>query len=116
VVFVLNTNIENDPLTKEINLTLYRVFQEAINNILQFAKASKVVVDIYKYHKAIALSITDNGIGFNYQSINTREQHGLLVMRERVYARKGKISIDAAPGKGTTIQVELPFDSTINQQ
>jgi PAS domain S-box-containing protein len=116
VVFVLNTNIENEPLTKEINLTLYRVFQEAINNILQFAKASKVVVDIYKYHKAITLSITDNGIGFNYHSINTREQHGLLVMRERVYARKGKISIDAAPGKGTTIQVELPFDSATQEQ
>lgn len=109
ITLVLNTNIEEEKLPKEINLALFRIFQEALNNVMLFAKASRVVANINIEEGSIVMEIEDNGIGFDAAAVNTKEHHGLLVMRERAYAINGKFRVDSVPGEGTTVQVKIPL-------
>ena len=106
--FDLNTNIRDEVLPKEISLALFRIFQESMTNIAQYAKATKVTAAIYMEEGNIEMRIEDNGIGFVTASINTKEQHGLLVMRERAFAMNGSFSITSILFKGTTVEVVIP--------
>lgn len=108
--FELHTNIEKEVFSNEINLVLYRIFMESMTNILHYAKASCVTVSINKVRQSIRMVITDDGIGFNIHEVNNKEQHGLLVMRERTYAIKGLFSIYSVPGEGTCVEVIIPLD------
>jgi signal transduction histidine kinase len=57
----------------------------------------------------ITLTISDNGIGFDINAIDSKKHHGLLSIRERVYALKGKLNLHSELNKGTLIEVEIPF-------
>jgi signal transduction histidine kinase len=107
--FDLNTNIRDEVVSKEISLVLYRIFQESMTNIALHAKATKVTADIYIEGEYIRMQIADNGIGFVKLSVNTKEHHGLLVMRERTYAMNGKFNISSTLFKGTTVEVIIPL-------
>ena len=107
--FDLHTNIGNEMFSKEVNLALYRIFMESMINILDHAKAGCVTVSIKKVQENIRMVITDDGVGFNMNEVNNKEQHGLLVMRERAYAIKGQFNIHSAPGEGTCVEVIIPL-------
>jgi PAS domain S-box-containing protein len=107
--FELLTNIEKEVFSNEVNLVLYRIFMESMANILHYAKANHVTVSINKVRQSIRMVITDDGIGFNMSEVNNKEQHGLLVMRERTYAIKGQFSIYSVPGEGTCVEVIIPL-------
>ncbi|MDM8518326.1 sensor histidine kinase [Desulfobacterales bacterium HSG16] len=94
-------------LSSNLELVLYRIFQEGLNNIVKHAKASNVNVTLtYSYPKVIFI-VKDNGVGFD-QTILT-DGIGLLGMRERVVSVNGTIAIVSGKSKkGTTIRVELP--------
>ncbi len=106
---VLDAQIVNEKLSRETSLALFRIFQESLNNVLQYANATEVHTSIYIENDSVVMKIDDNGIGFDSTIVNTKEQHGLLIMRERAYAMKGKFEINALPGKGTVVMVRLPF-------
>ena len=107
--FELLTNIKKTVFSIEVNLVLYRIFMESMTNILHHAKASAVTVSINKVNQNIRMVITDDGIGFNISEVNNKEQHGLLLMRERTYAIKGLFSIYSVPGEGTCVEVIIPL-------
>jgi PAS domain S-box-containing protein len=107
--FELDSNIEEEKLSIEINLVLFRIFQECLTNISRYAKATKVRASIIKRKNSITMDIQDDGIGFDVAAVDAKTHHGLLVMRERIHAIDGKIRIDSSPGKGTSVQVELPL-------
>jgi PAS domain S-box-containing protein len=91
---------------------LYRVAQEALNNVARHAHASRVEVSIQKLADGIGMKIKDNGKSFNLErvlSAKGRQRLGLLGMRERVEMVGGTFCVEAAPGKGTSVQVEIPF-------
>jgi signal transduction histidine kinase len=91
---------------------LYRVAQEALNNVARHAQASQVAVSIQKQHGAICMKIKDNGKGFPAEQVlHARKQKrlGLLGMRERVEMVNGNFAINSAPGKGTTILAQIPL-------
>jgi signal transduction histidine kinase len=91
---------------------LYRVAQEALSNVARHARASRVEVRIKKLHGAIRMRITDNGKGFSATRVlNAKRQKrlGLLGMRERLEMIDGTFAIESAPGKGTTIQAQVPL-------
>lgn len=92
--------------SSEIELALYRVFQEALNNVVKHAKASRFSVTLTYSHPKIILILKDNGIGFDQDK--STDGIGLLGMRERVVSAGGTIAIISGKGKGTTIRVELP--------
>jgi len=95
--------------TKEI--ALFRVTQEALNNIAKHAQATTVDIELYQVDNSVHLAIRDNGIGLGRNDLKTSDslQHwGLLSMRERVEAFSGQFSLDSAPGAGTTITARMP--------
>lgn len=95
-------------------ITLYRILQEACNNIIKHAKASQIDILLsYEKEKAI-LKIKDNGIGFETEvspESDKKERHGfgLSIMRERAALLGGTISIESVLDSGTTIIIEVPL-------
>ena len=91
---------------------LYRVAQEALNNVARHAQASRADVSVQKLDGGVCLKISDNGKGFSAdRALQAKRQKrlGLLGMRERVEMVNGKFSIESRPGKGTTILAQIPL-------
>lgn len=100
-----------------VNLTLFRIVQEACNNAIKHANATKIFIRLIYQNQLIKLNIKDNGCGFKdekeYDYLgNQIPSFGLSIMKERVYLLKGEININSKLKKGTEIRVEVP----INQQ
>ena len=91
-----------------INIVLFRVYQETFTNTLRYANASKVEVEINLEDKHILMTIVDNGIGFEPEKVDTKLHHGLVGMRERVNSLNGSLWIKSKPGEGTTTMVKVP--------
>jgi len=90
---------------------LYRVAQEALTNVARHAKASQVEVTIESRDGGIRMAIVDNGQGFEVDGKSSARKHnrlGLLGMRERVEMHGGTFGVDSAPGRATTVCVEIP--------
>lgn len=100
-------------LSAQAHLTLFRIFQAGINNIIRHSNASKLWV-VYKIEPdSFSLELRDNGAGFDMNKDFyhlTREGHfGLVGMRERAEAIGAEFSVSSEPGKGTTIVVKGPY-------
>ncbi len=96
-------------LDEERSIALFRIFQEALTNILKHANATKVVVSLKEEADKITLEVSDNGRGIAKDEISKPHSFGLLGMRERVYPWKGKVSV-SAPRRGTRIEVIIPME------
>jgi len=101
--FKLHLNAHDGQIPEKVAVALYRVFQEAINNIIKHADASEVEIQLIKTDDAYNLSIVDNGKGF---VVNTHHNGGLGIenMKIRIeQENKGTLIIDSTPGQGTTL-------------
>jgi signal transduction histidine kinase len=94
---------------------VYRIVQEAINNVIKHSSANEAAVVIKNRQDVISLSIRDNGKGFDMNSVSPSEPsalgYGLSGIAERVRILKGTISVDSRPGKGTILSIEIPVTS-----
>ena len=99
-------------LSRQVETNLYRIMQEALNNIYKHAAASRVDVILERREKHAVLIIEDNGQGFDPQphEKKTGKGLGLLSMHERASLVKGTLEIESSPGKGTTIFVRVPLE------
>lgn len=91
---------------------LFRVAQEALTNVGRHSQATRVDITIRKLAAGLAMQIQDNGKAFNVASqlqANGGKRLGLLGMRERVEMVGGTFAVQSASGKGTSVQVEIPF-------
>ena len=97
-------------LASDLETVLYRVTQETLNNVGKHAGASRVTVSLAAENGSVRLRINDDGVGFDPITASRLlgEGHfGLAGMRERVEMVGGHLSIDSAPGHGTTVDVEM---------
>jgi signal transduction histidine kinase len=93
---------------------LFRVAQEALNNVARHAHASRVEVSIQKLRGRVCMKIKDDGKSFNAERTlhaNGGKRLGLLGMRERLEMVGGKFVVESSPGNGTTIQAQIPLTS-----
>ena len=89
-------------------LNLFRVFQEAIQNILKHAKATEVRVGLSVAQSGVKLCIEDNGIGMNLEHAKQKANHyGLKNMQERVAEIGGKMEIRSELSRGTCVEIGL---------
>ena len=98
---------------------LFRVAQEALTNVARHAQASRVEVSIQELADRIGLKIKDDGKSFSVERqlhAKTGKRLGLLGMRERVEMVGGTFCVESTPGKGTTIQVAIPFGKVLKAQ
>jgi signal transduction histidine kinase len=84
----------------------FLVFKEAVNNAAKYASCSKMEITITRNNGHIALEIKDNGKGFDVNAVSSSS--GLKNMHGRAKALNGFLTILSAPGKGTSIQLEVP--------
>lgn len=104
-------------LSRDINIALYRIFQESLNNVVKHADASHVKIELSFLPDNVSLMIEDNGHGFSLQnnsSVKMRSSgFGLLGMRERAMAVKGDL-LTTSSSHGVTIQVEIPLRGVLS--
>jgi signal transduction histidine kinase len=96
-------------LPANVETVLYRIVQEALTNIIRHAHASRVDVALTVRDHHLVVIIEDNGIGFNPETASDDQHLGLFGMRERTEMIDGELTIESAPGKGTTIMLEVGY-------
>jgi signal transduction histidine kinase len=89
-------------------LSVYRVVQELLNNIVKHSRANKAIVQVSQQNTILSITIEDNGVGFNQKGIKS-EGMGLYSLRSRVEAINGTIQLEE-PGSGVSAYLE--FDTT----
>lgn len=102
-------------LPSAVELVLYRVFQEALNNVTKHAAANYVSIQLTYNHPDIIFMIRDDGCGFSVGDEglpvdNPGKSIGLLSMQERVSSLNGDMSIRSTIGKGTVLRIKIPMD------
>jgi PAS domain S-box-containing protein len=95
-------------IDKKMQLSIFRIVQEQITNILKHANATHVMLDLSLYEKQIKLLISDNGKGHDLQ--NPVTGIGLINIRSRVAIHHGSLTISSEPDMGYTLQISLPIN------
>ena len=107
----LHTNLSSGVrLPPEVETTLYRVVQEALNNVLKHARAAHVDVALERHADHVSLIIEDDGVGFDLSNVaSVTRGLGLVGMRERTALVGADLQIESAVGGGTTVFVRVPL-------
>ena len=101
----IELKIEGDrPLPPDIQVALYRIAQESLNNVFKYARASKVDVNLSLMKKEVRLEVQDNGIGFDPGLVKPGSL-GMRIMRERAAAINAQLKVSSSPGEGTLVSV-----------
>jgi signal transduction histidine kinase len=101
----------NGRLDPDLELEVYRILQEALNNVIKHADARSIAISIAIDSDAVRASVRDDGQGFDPKAQPVRAKHlGLTSMEERARNVGGAIRIESAPGHGTTISLEVKRD------
>jgi len=99
----------DDPLTSELETMVYRLAQEALNNVAKHARADHVDVVLERGSENLSLIVEDNGVGFDPSNLETVGGGlGLIGMRERAALVGAHLQIESTPGRGTTVIVRAP--------
>jgi len=106
--------VQSSELPTEVQLVLFRIAQEALANIRKHAGASKVVIRLETRLDKKRMIIADNGKGFTVpprlSDLSGQAKFGIIGMRERTQLLNGTMNIKSTPGKGTSIEIEIPAD------
>lgn len=92
-------------LPEGLGVAIYRVAQEAITNAIKHGRATEVRARLSRDPRRLRLQVVDDGHGFDPERI--RYGYGIIGMRERASLARGSLTIDSAPGKGTTVRLDL---------
>jgi len=106
----LSANANLDNLGEAININVYRIIQEAMNNCLKHADASKVNIVIEERNKNLFLEFSDNGVGFNRSILINTKQFGLVGIQERVNSLGGEFELITKKDKGTILKFYIPIN------
>ena len=101
--------MENRRFPLEVETSLFRIIQETLTNVALHADATQVDILLSNRNKHVTVIIEDNGIGFIMSEPIVENKLGLFGMKERVEMLDGIFTLESAPGKGTTVKVEVPF-------
>ena len=104
LAFGFNERLEN---TREI--TLFRMVQELVTNIIKHAKATEASIQLTLHDDIVNIIIEDNGKGFNTDTIDDADGMGIISIKKKTTQLGGTFTIDSTPGRGTTIVIDLPI-------
>jgi signal transduction histidine kinase len=107
-------DVKHTNLSPNVSASVYRIFQEAITNIVRHSKATSVNVKINSNGSGnLNMNISDNGIGFNSNSPETLEKKslGIIGMKERALLLGGTLDIESAPNTGTEVKLRIPVSN-----
>jgi signal transduction histidine kinase len=107
---------EDIMLSSQMSIALFRVVQEALTNIVRYAKATTAWITLAPVAGGLALQIRDNGIGIPPEAQRNKLSHGIHGMRQRIAAFGGEFRIQGIPGAGTSIEVFLPLPESRDER
>jgi signal transduction histidine kinase len=111
----LNSNVEIVRLNDGVSILLYRSIQEVLTNVVKYAKASLITLDLNKNKIGVEIVIIDNGIGFDtsvlehYNHIHSSSGLGLFTVKERIRNIQGEFTIASNINVGTTVKIFIPL-------
>ena len=112
IQLVRRLEIEEEDVPEELKVVIYRILQEAVNNVAKHSEADRVLVGLLKDGGQLKLSVQDNGRGFDPESVDAKRDpmsgFGLSNMRDRAEICGGKLEITSQAGGGTTVDLILP--------
>jgi len=106
--FLLNIKGEINDLGEAININIYRIIQESMNNALKHSKATEITVHLSLLKKSLKLEFSDNGVGFDKKILKNTKQFGLIGIKERIQSLKGTFDLQTSPSKGTSLIILIP--------
>ena len=92
-------------LPSNVEIILYRIVQELLNNTVKHAKATHVLLQLAQHEKELNITLEDNGVGFDMNEVSKHTGSGLENIRSRVEYLKGKLDIQSSAGKGTSVLI-----------
>ena len=107
-------NVRGQPrrLSAEQELTVFRIAQEALNNVWKHAQATESTIEVAFLPEKLRVVIADNGCGFSARAEDDGASHarrlGILGMHERARLIRGTLAVKSEPGEGTTLELEVP--------
>jgi signal transduction histidine kinase len=116
----LSVHIEIAPGLDDVNIpdiyaiTLYRILQEALTNVIKHAQASQVWVELAEDEGQLNLTIQDNGVGFN-PNAHDIQGIGLHGIRERLEVVAGRLGVRSAPSRGVVLSASVPFSAGLSK-
>jgi signal transduction histidine kinase len=112
----IKVNIEGPELKSRLPLyvetTIFRIIQEAVNNVIKHACATHIEIILTQENEALKITVKDDGKGFDMTCPITGHApsgHGLAIMKERAELIEGKLTVESRPGRGTTVILEAPY-------
>jgi len=111
----LSINLQTDglqnPIPNHVEMVLYRVIQESVNNVIKHAEADNLDISINQEPDGIDVMIEDNGKGFDAGKITSSDGIGLNNIKNRVQYLKGTVEWNTAPGNGTLVAIHIPIEA-----
>jgi len=98
-------------MNSQAELVIFRIIQEAFNNIIKHARAGTVSLALHYNNRTLQLKIEDDGAGFDTETILTGQHAGLKNMEARTQLLGGQMEINSRPGRGTTLNFTIPFET-----
>lgn len=105
----LQTNLPAIRFDRQVEIMLYRVSQEAVSNALRHGDPTRISINLFEKDDYLHLIIDDDGRGFSHQRSRAVDGQGVHNMHERVTLLNGKFRLTSTPGKGTKVQVSVPY-------
>jgi len=96
-------------LSPDLEIALYRVVQESVNNAVRHAKATKIELTVERTNDGVRVSVRDDGIGIADLERARKQSHGLVGMTHRMRAINGTLDISSGKGEGTRVEAFLPL-------
>lgn len=113
----LKTKDKSYRFPQEVELTLYRIVQEALTNVAKHSRASEAIIHLSKKDSTAILSVRDNGIGFDAEkALSVPKGVGLFNIKERVNLLGGSFEVISRAKKGTTLTINIPFSEVNNEE
>jgi two-component system, NarL family, sensor histidine kinase UhpB len=104
---------EEKDLSEAMKITIFRIIQESLNNVIKYAQAGLVNIRLGFEEKNVRINVRDNGTGFDLDQVRQRQSRrpslGLAGMEERAALLGGSVSIQSRPGYGTEVEALIPY-------
>jgi PAS domain S-box-containing protein len=107
---------EDISLDQNRSIAVFRIFQEALTNVVRHAQATMVEVTLTKGNSGLALVVKDNGVGIPAEKLLDHNSYGLIGIRERARYLGGDVVISGSPGNGTSVVVNIPLNGDENEE
>jgi len=98
---------EDRKMNARAEITIYRIIQELVNNILKYAEATQIIVQLTRDDIKTGITVEDNGKGFDMTILDQKRGAGFSNIKYRVNYFKGTLDINSQPGNGTSVNIEL---------